>query len=156
MHVFGWWEEAGVPGENAMHMGRTCKLHTERPQLRVEPGTLLPWGNGANHHTTVQPSIKFTLSYLVLYIFSIFWHYSIWLMQWHPLWQPLWQPANQKMRRRGKMTKRQSCDDGKPVSWVLRRLPVLDTQRDGSKLLQLLNDKAWRGIFLFFLFLFWI
>ena len=37
------------------YTGRTCKLHTERPQLGVEPGTLLLWGNSANHHTTVQP-----------------------------------------------------------------------------------------------------
>ena len=34
---------------------RTCKLHTERPQVGIEPGTLLLWGDGANHHTTVQP-----------------------------------------------------------------------------------------------------
>jgi len=33
------------------YTGRTCKLHTERPQLGVEPGTLSLWG----HHTTVQP-----------------------------------------------------------------------------------------------------
>jgi len=35
--------------------GRTCKPPTERTQLRLEPGTLLLLGNGANHHTTVQP-----------------------------------------------------------------------------------------------------
>jgi len=28
--------------------GRTCKLHIDRPQLGIEPGTL------SNHHTTVQ------------------------------------------------------------------------------------------------------
>jgi len=39
------------------YMGRTCKLHTERPQSGLEPGTLLLCGDGANHHTTVQPPI---------------------------------------------------------------------------------------------------
>jgi len=29
--------------------------YTERPQVGIEPGTLLLWGDGANHHTTVQP-----------------------------------------------------------------------------------------------------
>jgi len=48
MHVFGQWEEAGVPRENP-------RIHTERSQLGVEPGTLSLWGDGANHHTTVQP-----------------------------------------------------------------------------------------------------
>ena len=40
MHVFGWWEEAGVPEKTHAYTGRTCKLHTERPQPVVEPGTL--------------------------------------------------------------------------------------------------------------------
>ena len=31
------------------YTGRTCKL-----QLGIEPGSLLLWGDGANHHTTVQ------------------------------------------------------------------------------------------------------
>ena len=31
---------------------RTCKLHTERPLLRFELGTLLLWGNSANHQAT--------------------------------------------------------------------------------------------------------
>jgi len=39
------------------YTGRTCKLHTERPQPRFEPGTLLLWGDSANQNTTVQPSI---------------------------------------------------------------------------------------------------
>jgi len=43
MPVFGRWEEE-VPRENTerthAYMGRTCKLHTEKPQPRVEPGTL--------------------------------------------------------------------------------------------------------------------
>jgi len=30
----------------------TCKLHTERPQLGFEPGTLV-W----KHHTTMQPAV---------------------------------------------------------------------------------------------------
>uniref|UniRef100_A0A3Q3KDK6 ZP domain-containing protein n=1 Tax=Monopterus albus TaxID=43700 RepID=A0A3Q3KDK6_MONAL len=38
LHVFGLWEEAGVPGENPS-TGRTCKLHTERSQVGPEPGT---------------------------------------------------------------------------------------------------------------------
>jgi len=42
------------PERTHAYTGRTCKLHTERPQL--EPGTLSLWGDGANHHTTVQPN----------------------------------------------------------------------------------------------------
>ena len=42
------------PERTHTYTWRTCKLHTERPQPGVEPGTLLLWGNGANHHTTVQ------------------------------------------------------------------------------------------------------
>ena len=34
------WEEAGVPGENPAYTGRTCKLHTERPQVGIEPLTV--------------------------------------------------------------------------------------------------------------------
>jgi len=37
------------------YTGRTCKHHTERPQPGVEPGTLSLLGDGAKHHTTVQP-----------------------------------------------------------------------------------------------------
>ena len=37
-------------------MGRTCKLHTERPQPGFKPATFMLWGDGANHHTTLQPS----------------------------------------------------------------------------------------------------
>ena len=40
------------------HTGRTCKLHTECPQLGFEPGTLLLLSEGANHHTTLQPLVK--------------------------------------------------------------------------------------------------
>ena len=43
------------PERTHAYTGRTCKLHTERPQVGVEPGTLSLWGDGANHHTTVQP-----------------------------------------------------------------------------------------------------
>ena len=45
------------PERTHTYMGRTCKLHTERPQTGVDPGTLLLWGNSANHHTTVHPDI---------------------------------------------------------------------------------------------------
>ena len=31
------------------YTGRTCKLHTERPQPGFEPGTLLLWGDSAHH-----------------------------------------------------------------------------------------------------------
>ena len=44
------------------YTGRTCKLHTERPQLGVEPGTLSLWGNSANHHTTV-PNVLLSFSF---------------------------------------------------------------------------------------------
>jgi len=35
--------------------GYLKRTHTERPQPGIEPGTLLLWDDGANHHTTVQP-----------------------------------------------------------------------------------------------------
>ena len=38
------------------YMWRKCKLHTERPQLGIKHGTLLLRGDGADHHTTVQPT----------------------------------------------------------------------------------------------------
>jgi len=44
---------------------RTCKLHTERSQPGIEPGTLLLWGKSANHHTTMQP-LAFLLITLVI------------------------------------------------------------------------------------------
>ena len=40
------------------YTGRTCKLHTEMPQLRFAPGTLLLCGDNANHHATVQLLIE--------------------------------------------------------------------------------------------------
>ena len=48
------------PERTHAYTGRTCELHTERPlpQPGVEPGTLLLWGDGANHHTTVQPTFN--------------------------------------------------------------------------------------------------
>ena len=52
MNVFGQWEEARVPRENPRI------LHTEKPQVGIEPGTLLLWGDSANHHTTMQPLFK--------------------------------------------------------------------------------------------------
>jgi len=36
------------PERSHAYTGRTCKLHTERPELGFEPGTLLLWGDGAN------------------------------------------------------------------------------------------------------------
>ena len=36
------------PERTHAYTGRTYKLHTERPQLGLEPGTLLLCGNGAN------------------------------------------------------------------------------------------------------------
>ena len=54
MHVFGWWEEAGVSGENPRIHGENMQTpHRKTPG--AEPGTLSLWGDGANHHTTVQP-----------------------------------------------------------------------------------------------------
>ncbi len=43
------------PVETHAGMGRTCKLHTERPQLhdRFQPWTLLLWGDSVNHRTAV-------------------------------------------------------------------------------------------------------
>ena len=49
-------------------MGRTCKLHTEKPQVGIEPGALWLQGNGANHHTTVQPKNKTKCSKMFIHI----------------------------------------------------------------------------------------
>ncbi|MEQ2250824.1 hypothetical protein ILYODFUR_004808, partial [Ilyodon furcidens] len=51
-HVFGLWEEAGVPGENP-------RMHRENmqkdPRLGIEPRTFLLQGNSAINCATVQP-----------------------------------------------------------------------------------------------------
>jgi len=44
--------EPEYPERTNTYTGRTCKLHTERPQPGVEPGTLWLQGNGVNRHTT--------------------------------------------------------------------------------------------------------
>ena len=36
------------------YTGRTYKLHSERPQLWIEPGTLLLWGDDANHQWSLD------------------------------------------------------------------------------------------------------
>jgi len=43
MHVFGGWEEENLPAPVRTHAytGRTCILHTEKPQLGFEPRALL-------------------------------------------------------------------------------------------------------------------
>jgi len=46
------------PERTHAYTERTCKLHTERPQ----PGTLLPWDDGVNHHTTMQPLVEFSVA----------------------------------------------------------------------------------------------
>lgn len=38
--------------------GRTCQVHTERPQPGPETRAFLLWGNIANHRTTMLPKIK--------------------------------------------------------------------------------------------------
>jgi len=43
------------PERTHAHTGRTCRLLTETPQLGLEPGTLSLPGDGADHHTAVQP-----------------------------------------------------------------------------------------------------
>ena len=43
------------PERTHAYTGRTCKLHT---------GTLSLWGDGANHHTTVQPLVLYTTTLL--------------------------------------------------------------------------------------------
>ena len=48
MYVFG------RVGKTHAYTGRTYKLQTERPQLGFKPGTLLLWGGGVNHNTTVK------------------------------------------------------------------------------------------------------
>ena len=52
--IFGKWEEAGVPRENP-RIEHEYANYKERPQVGFEPGALLVWGDGANHHTTAQP-----------------------------------------------------------------------------------------------------
>jgi len=40
IQVFGWWKEGRVPEMIPnTHTGRNCKVYTEKPQLRFEPGT---------------------------------------------------------------------------------------------------------------------
>ena len=63
------------PERTHAYTGRTCKLHTERPQLGVEPETLSLWGNGANHHTTMQPD----MNSMWLQNLSL----SFWLLKWY-------------------------------------------------------------------------
>lgn len=53
--VLGSGSMAENPERTHTYTGRTSKLRTERPQLRIEPRTLLPWGTGANHYITVWP-----------------------------------------------------------------------------------------------------
>ena len=40
MHVFGWWEEAGVPGENPRIHGENMQTPHRKAPGGVEPGTL--------------------------------------------------------------------------------------------------------------------
>ena len=51
----GGWKKLEHPERSPTYTGRTCKVHTERPQMRFEAGTLLLRGDGANHRATVQP-----------------------------------------------------------------------------------------------------
>jgi len=41
MHVFGWWEEAGVPGQNPRIHGENIQTPHRKAQLGFKPGTLL-------------------------------------------------------------------------------------------------------------------
>ena len=64
------------PERTHAYTGRTCKLHTGRPQPGVEPGTLSLWGDGANHHTTVQPS--FMPRWHILHLTFLFSSFLFW------------------------------------------------------------------------------
>ena len=46
------------PERTHAYTGRTCRLHTERSQSGDRTSL---WGDGANHHTTVQPAYQITL-----------------------------------------------------------------------------------------------
>ena len=59
MHVIGWCEEAGVPGENPRIHGENMQIAHRKNQLGFEPRTLLLCGDGANHHFTMQSLVKF-------------------------------------------------------------------------------------------------
>ena len=52
---FVHWEEARVPRENPRIHGEN--MQTPHRKAGIKPGTLLLWGDGANHHTTMQPVI---------------------------------------------------------------------------------------------------
>lgn len=42
---------------------RTCKLHAETLRVRIEPMTLLLWGDGTDHYTGVLPCVGFLVCY---------------------------------------------------------------------------------------------
>jgi len=55
------------PERTHAYTGRTCRLPTERPQLGIEPGTLLLRGDGANHHNSPSLDIISFIGFLCLY-----------------------------------------------------------------------------------------
>jgi len=59
------WELAGVPNVHPA-CRRTCKLLTERPQQRFEPGTLFLSGDSVNHHFSPKHSMTFSMMWIRL------------------------------------------------------------------------------------------
>ena len=55
MHVFGWWEEAGVSGENQRIHGENMQTPHRKAPAENGTGNPLAVRHNANHHTTVQP-----------------------------------------------------------------------------------------------------
>ncbi len=51
LHVFGLWEEAGIPAGNPRRHRENMQTPRRKvlPQLGIELRTLLMWGNSANH-----------------------------------------------------------------------------------------------------------
>ena len=60
MHVFGQWGEAGVPRENSRIHGENMQTPHRKAPAGIQ--TVLLWGNGADHHTAVQPMFWLVLN----------------------------------------------------------------------------------------------
>ena len=55
-HVLDYGRKPECPEKTHTCTGRTCKLHTERPEPRFEPQTFLLWGDSDNHRASMLPS----------------------------------------------------------------------------------------------------
>ena len=54
---FGWWEEAGAHRENLLIHEENMQTPHRKAPAKILTNNRLLWGDGANPHTIVQPSI---------------------------------------------------------------------------------------------------